>query len=154
EPHVQALEATFLRCQAFAGLPMILTVASCGFFAGRGRSRVVLLINVSGMAVYFVLAPLLIFGNATLGTPRMGIAGAAWASVAGACVSALIGLGLMILPRFDAEYATRSGWRFDPHLFGRLMRFGLPNGLGAALDAIVFTFFIALVGRIGPSALS
>lgn len=154
EPHIQTLEATFLRCQAFAGLPMLLTQSAGSFFAGRGRSRVVLLINVSGMAVYFLFAPLLIFGNAPLGIPRMGIAGAAWSSVAGFCVSAALGLVLMFLPRFEEGYATLSGWRFNPRLFARLMRFGIPNGLGMALDPIVFAIFIALVGRISAAALS
>jgi MATE family multidrug resistance protein len=161
EAHIQVLEATFLRCQAFAVLPMALTASTCGFFAGRGRSRTVLFINVSGMLVYFALAPLLIFGTKRLGIPDwpseippLGIAGAAWSSVAGAWVSAVLGLGLMFLPRFEEEHATLSGWRLDPRLFGRLMRFGLPNGLGAALDAIVFTFFIAFIGRISPAALS
>jgi MATE family multidrug resistance protein len=154
EAHVQALEATFLRCLAFSGLPTLITLSTGGFFAGRGQSRVVLLINVSGMAVYFMLAPLLIFGNETLGIPRLGIAGAAWSTVIGSSASALLGLGLMFLPRFEERYATRSGWRFDPRLFGRLMRFGLPNGLGQALDPLVFSFFIVFVGRISEAALS
>jgi MATE family multidrug resistance protein len=154
EAHLQSLEATFLRCLALSGLPTLVTISAGGFFAGRGRSKVVLLINVVGMAVYFVLAPLLIFGNETLRIPALGIAGAGLSTAAGSCVSAVLALALFLRTRFEKTYATRSGWRFDPELFGRLMRYGLPNGLGAALDPIVFAFFIQLVGRISPEALS
>jgi multidrug resistance protein, MATE family len=154
EPHLQQLEVTFLRGLALSGLPTLITQSACGFFAGRGASRVVLLINVSGMAVYGVLASLLIFGNSHLGIPDYGIAGAAMATVGGCCVSATLGLALMFRPRYEEMYAIVSGWRFDAPLFGRLMRYGLPNGLGGALDPLVFAFFTQIVGRISAVALS
>jgi MATE family multidrug resistance protein len=154
EERLQELETTFLSVLAFSGLPTLITQSVCGFFAGRGSSRVVLLINVSGMAVYGVLASLMIFGNAWLGIPPLGIAGAGLASVGGSCVSAVLGLFLMFQPRFERTYAIASGWRFEPALFGRLMRYGLPNGLGGALDPFIFAFFTQLVGRISAVALS
>src|SRR5262249_2093561 len=117
EQHLQVLETTFLRGLAFSGLPTLIVQSVCGFFAGRGCSRVVLVINVSGMLVYFVLASLLIFGNTQLGIPPYGIAGAAWATVGGSCVSALLGLVLMFRPHFEQTYAIASGWRFDAALF-------------------------------------
>jgi MATE family multidrug resistance protein len=151
---LQAPEAQFLRCLACSGLPTLLTVTTCGFFAGRGSSRVVLIINVTGMAVYGVLASLLIFGNRVLHIPALGIAGAGWSTVGGSCVSALLGLVLFFQARFERVYATRSGRRFDRALFWRLLRFGVPNGLGAALDPLIFTFFTQFVGRINPVALA
>jgi MATE family multidrug resistance protein len=154
EPHLQELETTFLGGLAFSGLPTLLTQSACGFFAGRGSSRVVLVINVSGMLVYGVLASLLIFGYSPLGIPPYGIAGAAMATVGGSCVSAALGLVLMFRPHFERTYAIVSGWRFDAALFGRLLRYGLPNGLGGALDPFIFAFFTQLVGRISAVALS
>jgi MATE family multidrug resistance protein len=153
-PALQMLEVTFLRRVAFAGLPSLLTISACSFFAGRGASRVVLLINATGMAVYGVLASLLIFGNETLHIPDLGIAGAAWASVGGSCTSAILGLVLLFRAEFEDSYGTVSGRRFDAELFRRLMRFGLPNGLGAALDPLIFTFFTQFVGRISDAALA
>jgi MATE family multidrug resistance protein len=154
DPKLQELEAQFLQCLAYSGLPTLITATTGAFFAGRGASRVVLVINVTGMSVYFVLASLLIFGNAALGIPALGIRGAGLSTVGGSCVSALLGLTLYFLPRFEKTYATRSGWRPDPVLFGRLMRFGLPNGFGAALDPVIFSFFTQFVGRISPVALA
>jgi MATE family multidrug resistance protein len=153
-PHMQELETTFLQCIAGAVMPGALTATVCGFFAGRGASRTVLFINAYGMIVYGVFASLLIFGNESLHIPDSGIAGAARASVIGNWNSALLGLILLFRAEFEEAYAMVSGWRFDYDLFRRLMRFGLPNGLGAALDPIVFTFFTWSVGRIGDVALA
>jgi MATE family multidrug resistance protein len=154
ERQLQILEVDFLQCLALSGVPALITASIGGFFAGRGSSRVFMVINVTGMAVYGVLASLLIFGNARLHVPALGIVGAGLASVGGSCTSALLGLVLFLRPHYEEVYATRSGWRFDRALFGRLLRFGVPNGLGAALDPLIFSFFTQLVGRLGPVELA
>src|SRR5262249_17020826 len=82
------------------------------------------------------------------GAPALGIAGGGWATVAGSSVSALLALGLMLRPRFRAAYATASGWRLDPALLGRLLRFSVPNGVFVALDTLGFAIFTQLVGRL------
>lgn len=152
DPALQAHEATYLRCLAFAGLPILVIAAVSGFFAGRGDSRTVLLVNAAGLMVNAVCALVLIFGRA--GFPALGIAGAGWATVAGTTTSAVLALVLMLRRRHRAVYATGSGYRFDPALFLRLLRFGLPNGIFAALDAAAFTTFLLLVGNFGKSELS
>ena len=149
-PHLQELEASYLRILTFAALPLLVNAAACSFFAGRGESRTVLGINAAGLAVNGACAYLLIFGRRELGVPALGIAGAGWATVIGSTVSALVALGLMLRPHHEEEFATRSGRLFDPVLFRRLMRFSLPNGVFAALDVLGFTLFVQFVGRIGP----
>src|SRR4051794_26687253 len=153
-PRLQELEATYLRCLAFAGLPLLVNAAASSFFAGRGESRTVLGINAAGLAVNGLLASLLIFGRPELGVPALGIAGAGWATVAGSSVSALLALALMLRPRFRAAYATAAGWRPDPALLGRLLRFSVPNGVFAALDTLGFAIFTQLVGRLGEAELA
>jgi MATE family multidrug resistance protein len=149
---VQELEVTYFRCLCFAALPTLLSSAASSFFAGRGESRIVLLINGAGLLVNGLSAYGLIFG--TWGLPTLGIAGAGWATVLGTSTSACLSLVLMLLPRYEAIYATRSGWKFDGELFRRLLWFGLPNGMFAALDVLVFTIFVFLVGRLGDVELA
>lgn len=149
---LQELEAVYLRCLCFSALPTLVTAAAGSFFAGRGDSRTVMLLDAVGMMVNGVLAYAWIFGN--WGFPRLGIAGAGWATVAGTSVSAVLAVTLMMRSRYEEEFATRSGWKFDPELFLRLMRFGGPNGFYAAMDALVFTVFMVLVGWWGSSELT
>src|SRR5207248_1609559 len=117
-----------------------------------GQQAVVLLINAVGFTVNGLLAFAWIDGS--WGFPAWGIAGAGWATVAGSCASAVFGLALMLRPRYRAVFATHLARRFEPALFVRLMRFGVPNGIMVALDGLAFTLFTFLVGRLGPTELA
>jgi MATE family multidrug resistance protein len=151
-PRLQELEITYFQCLCFSALPTLLAASASSFFAGRGDSRTVLVINASGLLVNAILAYAWIFG--VWGFPSLGIAGAGWATVAGTSTSALLGLGLMFRRRYRAEYDTAPGWRFEPELAWRLLRFGIPNGLLASLDCLAFTLFVFLVGRLGKAELA
>jgi multidrug resistance protein, MATE family len=146
---LQALEVSYLRCLAFAALPMLIMAAINGFFSGRGQTWTVLGIEAAGTAVNVALAQVLIFGR--LGFPELGIAGAGWATVAGSWASALLALALFLRPRYGREFHTRSGWRLERELFGRLMKYGGPAGAQVFLDVLVFHVFVQLVGRLGEA---
>ena len=150
-PHLQALEAPYFRCLCFAAPSFLLNASALSFFAGRGDTRTVLLVNAAGLAVNAVVAWTLIFGR--FGFPALGIVGAGWATVAGGSSSALLALALLFRRRYRAEFGTLAGWRFDPALFARLMRYGLPNGVAFALDTFGLALFTLLVGRMGDAEL-
>jgi MATE family multidrug resistance protein len=149
-PALQPLELTYLRCLAFAALPMLIMAAVNGFFSGRGQTWIVLGIEAVGTTVNVALALVLIFGR--LGLPELGIEGAGWATVAGSWASALLAIALLLRRRYREGYATASGWRPEQALFGRLMKYGGPAGMQVFLDLVVFNFFIQLVGRLGEAA--
>ena len=145
------LEAIYLKCLAFAALPMLVMAAVNGFFSGRGQTWTVLLIEGVGTAVNIALALLLIFGRG--GFPEMGIEGAGWATVAGSYAAALFALALMLRNKYRAEFDTLGGWKLERELFGRLMKFGGPAGMQVFLDVLVFNAFTQLVGQLGEAAL-
>jgi MATE family multidrug resistance protein len=151
-PAIAALEATYFSCIAFAALPMLITAATCGFFIGRGDNWTVLLINGTGLAVNAVLGYAWIFG--VWGFPEGGMAGAGFATVAGSTASAILGLVLLLRPRFRAEFGTLDGWRLDLPLLRRLLRFGLPSGAQVACDILAFTMFTVFVGQMGRTELT
>jgi MATE family multidrug resistance protein len=150
-PALQHLEAVYLRCLAFAALPMLVMAAVNGFFSGRGQTWTVLAIEAVGTAVNIALAVPLVFGYA--GLPELGIAGAGWATVVGSSASALMALALFLLPRYRAAFATAAGWRPERELFVRLLRYGGPAGVQVFLDVLVFHLFTQMVGRLGEAAL-
>jgi MATE family multidrug resistance protein len=151
-PEMRELEATYFRCLCFAALPMLIIAAVNSFFGGRGDSWTVLCVDATGTITNAVLAYCWIFGR--FGFPAWGIAGAGWATVCGSWVAALTGLVLFLRRRYRAEFATLAGWRPDPDLFKRLLRFGLPNGIQWCLEGLAFTVFILLVGRLGSNELA
>jgi MATE family multidrug resistance protein len=61
---------------------------------------------------------------------------------------------LMLAPRYRERFAVVSGWRFDAELFRRMMRYGLPNGLFAALDTVGFAIVFYLIGGLGKAEIA
>jgi MATE family multidrug resistance protein len=151
-PAVQELEQVYFRCLCFAALPGLVVASVNGFFSGRGDTWIVLLIDAFGFSVNAILDYAWIYGK--WGFPEWGIAGAGWATVVGSTSSATLALALFFRPRFRRAYQTLAGRGFDRELFARLMRFGFPNGVQWMLDALAFTFFLFLVGRLGDAELA
>lgn len=149
---LQRLEATYFRCLCWSALPTLITAATCSFFAGRGDSWTVLLINGVGLVVNGLLDYAWIFG--TWGFPAWGIAGAGWATVAGMSMSAVVSLALLLRPAWGRTFALWAGWRFDGELLRRLLYYGLPSGAQWSLDVLAWTGFLFLVGRLGEVELA
>ncbi len=151
-PAVQAYEVSYTRTLAFAALPSVLFATLSSFFAGRGETRTLLLVNIASTGTNALLDYCWIFGH--LGFPRAGVVGAALATVVSQSLGAGTLLVLMMQRRHRQAYGTASGWRLDPRLFLRLLRYGLPSGLQFSLEVLSFTLFLMLVGRIGTAELA
>lgn len=170
EPAVQALEVDYLWVMGFVAMPGLIVASVSGFFGGRGDSITVMWLNGVGLLVNAVLDYLWIFNRedylnhgmlgrwvATLPdwvVLEAGITGAGWATVIGMSTSALVGLALFWRRRFRAEFHTLTGWRFDPSLFLRLMRYGLPAGLQWFLEMTALTAFVMMLGWFGKAEFS
>jgi MATE family multidrug resistance protein len=150
---IQGYEVRYFSIMCYGTLPLLLDTALSCFFSGRGKTMVVMLVNLIGMMINVVLDYLLIFGKA--GFPRMGIDGAAIATVIAFASIALMYAAIMCWgERRDSPYRLWAGRAFDPKLFARLLRFGLPTGIQQFLDVACWTVFIQLVGRMGTAELS
>lgn len=149
---MQQLEHAYLVPLAYSALPTLILAAVTSFFNGRGETWIVIWFNLIGLVVNAVLDYLWIFGYG--GFPEMGIAGAGWATVAGTWASALLAIACFLRRKYRVQFATLSGWKLDPALFGRLMKFGLPSGMQWFMDGVVFTIFVFLIGRMSDEALA
>jgi len=151
-PGVQANEVRFFRILCAGAAPAILNAALASFFSGRGRPWAVLWADVAAALLTVVLDWLLIFGR--FGLPRLGIEGAAIATVAGSTLACLILSLLIFVPRRHRRYETLQGWRPDRVLLLRVIRYGLPTGIQIFIDLAGFTAFFLLVGRISTDSLA
>ena len=95
---------------------------------------------------------LLIFGKA--GFPELGVTGAALGTVLSQVAGAAVFLALMLQRRHRVAYRTLAGWRLEPWLVARLVRFGMPTGLQYSLEVAAFALFMIIVGRIGTLELA
>ncbi|MFA5029038.1 MAG: MATE family efflux transporter, partial [Candidatus Methylomirabilota bacterium] len=151
-PAIQPLEAVYFELLCLGAFPAIACSALGGFYSGRGATWPVLWVNLVITAVNILLDYLLIFGRA--GFPALGIAGAAIATNLGMAAGLAAYVLLLARPEYDRRFRLARGWRLDPELFRRVIRFGLPSGIQLFLDLAGFTAFLLLVGRLGTVSLA
>ncbi|TWT85219.1 Multidrug resistance protein NorM [Posidoniimonas polymericola] len=141
------LEIIYFQVLMWGAPAMLLAQSFSAFYSGRGRTRVVMLVDALFAVVNLLLDYAWIYGE--WGFPEMGIAGAGWATVVSLWLKAATYVVLLMLPANRAQFATLSGMRLDWPLFKRVMYYGGPSGYQLALDVTGFTVFIMLVGRLG-----
>ena len=152
DPAIRADEVAYFRILCYGLFPIVLSSALSCFYSGRGKTWTVLAVSTATMLANVLLDYSLIFGN--WGFPRWGIEGAAWATnIANLFGAILYGL-LLIQRRYRTEFATLSGWRLDPELFSRLLRYGVPNGINFMLDLLALSLFVLVMGRVGTLELT
>ncbi len=104
---LQSLEVSYFRCLCFSALPILITAAAGSFFAGRGDSRTVLMLNLAGLrrqrrhGLGADLRPIRL--------PRPGDCRAGWATVAGTTTTAALSLALLLRSALRPRVRQRQG---------------------------------------------
>ena len=143
-PEVLSREVSYYGIVTSGGVFVFLQMAVSSYFTGRGRTRLVFWVNLVGNLFNAALDPLLIFGM--WGLPRLGIAGAAYATVA---ATALQWAGLAVAARRAG--GPVDGVKLRP-LVWRILRFGVPSGAYTVLNMLSFTIFVFVTGGAGDVA--
>ena len=147
---MKIFEQTYFAITCWGAVAAIAAGAISGYFTGQGKTRVVMIVQLTGFALNAILDYLLIFGR--FGFPRWGMGGAAIATVSAQAVVTLI---LFFL--FLSSKPHGSPWKnraFEGEMFSRLLKFGIPNGLRFAFEMLAWTVFVCFVGRIGSNELA
>ena len=142
----------YLQIAAYGLLFHSFNLALSAFYIGISRTRVLIGATLTLAVTNIALDYALIFGN--WGAPQLGIAGAAWATNIANAAGCLVYSAMVFSGSNAARFNTRRDRRLDRDLFGRMMRFGVPNGVQFMLDMLAVTGLIFIVGRIGTVELA
>lgn len=107
--------------------------------------------DLAGAITNLILDPLLIFG--LLGFPKMGIAGAATATVIGQGVSMLIGLIVLFRYRHGLHVSFR-GFRFSGYIVGQIYQVGFPAIVMQAISSVMLTGMNAILNTLSATAVA
>jgi Na+-driven multidrug efflux pump len=108
DPILQVMEADYARILTLTIPIAIISASLSGFFSGIGRTSVVMWSNLLITLVNIILDYGLIFGH--WGMPRMGVAGAAWATFISLLLGTLTQLWVFFAPSYRRSYNTLSVW--------------------------------------------
>ena len=151
---ILALECTYYEIMILGGIFVYGQMAATSYFTGRGMTRVIFWVNLWGNLLNIALDPILIFG--WWGVPKLGIAGAAYATVFATAVQwiALAALARRHLSR-TLPPAPRPVIRaFDWSIVASVLRFGVPSGFYEFLNTVSFAVFVFVTGGVGDVELA
>jgi putative MATE family efflux protein len=118
---------------------------------GTGNMALPASVMLASGLLYLVLSPALILGWGPL--PRVGIAGAAVASVASFSLGSLALLAFLFSGR-SLVRPTLRGLRLTGPLFWEILRVGAPGALNTVLTNLTIVLLTSLVGPFGAAALA
>lgn len=99
-----------------------------------GRTIYTMFTQGLGAIINIILDPILIFGY--LGFPKMGIAGAAWATVIGQIAAFILALILNAKYNRDIQLSIK-GFRPDKKIIGRIFSVGIPSIIMMAIGSVM-----------------
>jgi MATE family multidrug resistance protein len=147
EPAQVELERTYYLILMSGALVTLAKVCISSYFAGIGRTRVVMICDIFGLVTNIPLCYVMVFGK--LGLPALGIVGAGVSTV----VSTLLALALFVAFYFRKEhldtFAVRDSFSLDLKILRRFWRLGFPSGLELFLNVAAFNLFLLMFQSYG-----
>jgi MATE family multidrug resistance protein len=146
-PQQMTLELAYYDVLLPASVLMLVKVCFASFFSGIGRTRVVMICEVSGIVLNLPLSYMLIFGE--FGLPALGIAGAAWATLLATLWSVLIFIAFYFARGNRLRFQVAQSGCIDRGILRRYLRLGLPSGVETFLNVAAFNLFFLMFHSYG-----
>ena len=104
------------------------------FLQSTGRTMLTMTSQITGAIINIILDPILIFG--LLGFPKMGVAGAALATILGQWIGACVGLYLCIKKNPEISMSMKG---FRPHgaMIRRILAVGVPSMIMQSIGSVM-----------------
>lgn len=142
--------AAYLRI-VLLGAPLVLTAMTCEIaMRAAGDTRTPFLVDLLSIALNVVLAPFLIYGWGP--APRLGVAGAAWATVIAQGV--MLSCYAVLAWRRHASFPLARRASGAPVGIGGLARVGVPAALIGMLFSVVYISFVRAASPLGEAAVA
>lgn len=152
-PNVLSDTRSYVEVVTWSLLPLLVYSAFRRYLQGMGVVRPIVVALLSANLVNVAANWMLIYGH--LGLPRLGVAGAAWATVISRVYLAVVLGGASWL---EARAVRVEMWRalgpIEPGRLWRLLKLGLPAASQITLEVGVFAAATALAGRLDPVSLA
>ena len=146
-------EETYYTIMTLFGSLMLARTCMSSFFSGIGKTRIVMICDVSGIFFNIPLTWMLVFGK--FGLPAMGIAGAAYGSIASMVFTMGLYLAFYLARQNREKFEIAKSFAFDKGISRRYLRLGFPSGMEMFLNIAAFNLFLLMFQSYGiPEAAS
>ena len=136
------LEKTYYTILMLGVIVTLTKTCLSSYFAGIGRTRVVMICDVCGLIFNVPLCYVMVFGK--LGLPELGIVGAGISTIIASFFACL----LFFLFYFEREHRVKffvmNSFHIDWGVLRRFWRLGFPSGLELFLNVAAFNLFLLM----------
>ena len=147
-PEVEAKTREYLRVMAWAAPATLLFRVFQTFSTAISRPRIVMVLNLAGLALKIPLNWVLIYGQ--LGFPELGAAGCAVATAVSAWITCAAGWWWCHAERDYGRYGVFARWSWPRWAAQwQLLALGVPIGAVFFVDVTAFTFMALFIARFG-----
>ncbi|MCG8415667.1 MAG: MATE family efflux transporter [Pseudomonadales bacterium] len=147
DPQQVELERTYYQILMVGIVITLAKVCISSYFAGIGRSYVVMICDVWGLVLNVPLAYVMVFGH--LGFPALGIVGAGISTIIATLFALLLFIFFYVRKEHREEYQVRESLVLDRGILRRFLRLGFPSGLELFLNVAAFNLFLLMFQSYG-----
>ena len=147
DPVQVELERTYYLILMSGVLVTLAKTVISSYFAGIGRTHVVMICDVFGLCVNVPLCYAMVFGK--FGFPALGIAGAGISTVAATILALMLFAAFYFRKEHRDRFQVRDSFMLDVKILRRLWRLGFPGGLEMFLNIAAFNLFLLMFQSYG-----
>ncbi len=152
-PEVAIEVRGYLAALAVALPPALLFTAFRGFNTSVSRPKVVMAVQLIGLALKVPLTVLLVFGWRAGQVPALGATGCGIATAIVMWAQLAVAVWILRHDRFYAPFGLQAGGIGRPHRqsLAAFIKLGVPMGLSVLIEVTGFTFMAFFIARMGTT---
>ena len=136
------LEKTYYTILMLGVIVTLTKTCLSSYFAGIGRTRVVMICDVCGLVFNVPLCYVMVFGK--LGLPALGIVGAGISTIIASFFACLLFFLFYLEREHRVKFFVMNSFHIDWGVLRRFWRLGFPSGLELFLNVAAFNLFLLM----------
>ena len=147
EPAQVELERTYYLILMSGVLVTLAKTCIASYFAGIGRTHVVMICDVFGLIINVPLCYAMVFGK--FGFPALGIVGAGVSTVVATVLAFALFVAFYFRKEHREQFQVHQSFSLDLRILRRFWRLGAPGGLEMFLNVAAFNLFLLMFQSYG-----
>ena len=147
DPKQLELERTYYLILMMGVVVTLAKTCISSYFAGIGRTNIVMICDVGGMVCNVPLCYMMVFGK--LGFPALGIIGAGVSTIIASTFAFLLFAFFYLRKEHRDTFYVMDSFRLDWPILRRFLRLGFPSGLELFLNMAAFNLFLLMFQSYG-----
>ena len=147
DPRQVELERSYYLILMAGSVVTLAKICISSYFAGIGRSYVVMICDVCGLVLNVPLCYAMVFGK--FGFGEWGIVGAGISTIISTLFALLLFIGFYLAKEHREKFRVLESFKLERGILRRFLRLGFPSGLELFLNVAAFNLFLLMFQSYG-----